>query len=177
MVMMYQVAEFMHDDVINAVNRGLDKVEIQGDLPSSCATAPPCAHVANFEGHGGNTVARSDFKAREKVFCKDVLCASRIPSFDDLANLVSHRLVGNSDLKKSALKFCRRQGTLFDMKPILAPQKHKRFTTRIRIWGGMRVKLPQLVESIADPRRFSDYSIENCLFRCCERGVDDNRQV
>ena len=63
MVVMFQVAELMHDDILDAMDGHLNKIDVKGDPTQTAAASPPPFHGANgchSNGHtvtGGNRIA------------------------------------------------------------------------------------------------------------------------
>ena len=143
---MHEVAEFVHDNVVDAVNRCLNELEVQGDPPGGRATAPSRTHAAYFELNGRNAVPLADLLAMGRVVCEEVFCPSRIPLFDGSPSLAGSCLVGDGDLEESALQFGGGWLALFNMKAVLTPQEHERLAADVVAWRGEWVELLQPVE-------------------------------
>jgi hypothetical protein len=67
MVVMQQMADLVHDDVFHAVDRRLDKPDVERDAAGGGATAPPRAHVPDNEIGVWDTVAAGDTQASGRM--------------------------------------------------------------------------------------------------------------
>lgn len=47
MIMRFQMAQFVRNDVVDAINRRLDQIEVQQDVARPAAATPPLGHVTN----------------------------------------------------------------------------------------------------------------------------------
>ena len=83
MVVVDEVAEFMHHHILDAVHGGVDEAEIEGD-PSGSRTAPPTsAHFADRQDRFMDAVPAGDFHAGSQVAVKHVVGSRSIPGIDD----------------------------------------------------------------------------------------------
>ena len=96
------VTEFVHNNVLDAVDRCLNEVGVESDAPLAVATSPARTHSAQFYVGCGHTVARCDLCALLQVALKCLFRLPSIPSIYDLLHTCNVCFVGNGNIKKFA---------------------------------------------------------------------------
>ena len=100
-VMVLQVAELVHDDVLNAVYRGLNQGDVERDATGGSATSPPRAHTSDYELGLGDAVTGTGLVTFCKVATEGLLGTLPVPGVDPLANGVPVALVRDSDMEEA----------------------------------------------------------------------------
>lgn len=104
-VVVHEVAEFVHDDVFDAMDRSVDQLDIENDPTSGRAASPPSSHASDCDGRFLHSVPVSDFHAAHEVAAENVVGSGAIPGVKCCLDGFGVALLADDDMEEPTPEF------------------------------------------------------------------------
>ena len=146
------VAEFVHNDVFDAVNRRLYEVDVERDPAETTAAPPSGPHGSDYDRRLRNTMPTGDLKAGLKIAGKHVVRSLAVPCRNCGTHTLGVPARWNKDVQETAAELCGLEGYFLNLETVLPPQVNEGLSADVPAGRLQRMKRLHLVELPRNPR-------------------------
>lgn len=177
MIVVSQVTEFVHYDVVDAPNRCVDEQSVQKNSFCALATSPASFHSTNMDQGSGRDVTLGLHKADVQPALEDLLCLASVPRQNQSLNSLLISRIWQIYIQEGPAQPHRFLRFHLDLQPILPPQIAKRLTTNESLPWRMWLKLLEVPELFQNPRHSQADLCFYSFGHPVRRSLDDNSHV
>lgn len=179
MAAMPEVAQLMHDHVVNTVYGGFDQLGIEQYGLGGTATSPSTFHSANAKLRGLNPVSARDLKAPLEPTRKDGSCPFVVPLVDErfdsraVTAIRGYEQVGSNELPRP---LCHPMSVSGYFEAVLATQVLDRLSADVALLRHYWQELLEKSDLASDPCGFrlnpAEHLVERLPVRCGDSDIE-----